>query len=166
MIEQIPEEAKGKFQKFIEKLLNAHGLLEQFYASEDFHVTLHNSSFEPLSIEHHGNMLAIAHYYKHGRTGELMPDPDIQFDLPMWEAVNFTDDFGYKQKYAYTEHPEKGWIRSGIYRSWDGVVKFMNGTWLRNLRSQKWIENSTVWTLEIDGETFVSIGKLEVSPLL
>jgi hypothetical protein len=161
MIQQIPQELKRPFQKYIESLLSAHGLLEKFYESEDFYVQLRNGNAQdPLSIEHHGNMMAIGQYYKHGMTGELMCDSDVQFELPMWLPVNMTGALGnYTEIYVYGENGEKTHVRPRAKKEVEG---YCNGMWMKSLRGTKWIQNSTVWNLRIEGEDLWEEGKMVV----
>lgn len=161
MIQQIPQELKRPFQKYIEALLNAHGLLEKFYQVEDFYVQLRNGeAHDPLSIEHHGNMMAISQNYIHGQTGELMVDSDVQFELPMWLPVNMTNAMGgYIEIYVYNDAGEKTGYRPRAKREVEG---FCNGMWTKTFRSEKWIQKSEVWNLRIDGEDLWEDGKMVV----
>ena len=61
----------------IEKILAAHGQLEAFLKGEEFSIKIANPPFMPLSIERHGKMITVTHYFE--QNGDLVADPDVEF---------------------------------------------------------------------------------------
>lgn len=59
----------------IEKILQRHGLLEVFKASQDFHLKVENSPWMPLVIERHGDEISVAHYGE--MNGDSIRDPEL-----------------------------------------------------------------------------------------
>ena len=64
-------------KKAVETILEKLGQLEPFRQGEDFAIKIENAPFMPLSIEKHGKLVTITHYFE--QNGHLVPDPDIEF---------------------------------------------------------------------------------------
>jgi hypothetical protein len=69
----------SKMTATIERILCAHGLLQEFLRSEDFAVRIKNKPFMPLTIERHGSRVTLTHYFS--QNGDLIPDPDMEFEM-------------------------------------------------------------------------------------
>ena len=63
----------------IEKILQSVGQLDRFNAGGDFHLRIENAPYMPLSIERHGEIVSVTHYFE--MNGDLVPDPDLELLL-------------------------------------------------------------------------------------
>ena len=61
----------------VEKILKAHGVLEAFNSAEHYAAKIASGGYMPLSIEKHGKLITVTHYFE--QNGDLVPDPDMEF---------------------------------------------------------------------------------------
>lgn len=135
-----PDSMKTNFQKVIEKLLEKHKLLDKFNEESEngFYVKFLNEPYMPLSISRHGDMITVTHYYE--QNGDLMSDPDVELHYPSWYPTSITQPppFGYRSKFFTKDG--KTYVDSNFHKH---VSSFLV-MWAKNLRAQKWIENSKI----------------------
>jgi hypothetical protein len=62
----------------IEKILNAHGMLEEFQQNPEFAVRIKNGPYMPLTIERHDSQITVTHYLI--ENGDMILDPDMEFE--------------------------------------------------------------------------------------
>jgi hypothetical protein len=68
---------KTTMKDAIERILEAHGVLDAFRANEHYAAKIANAGYMPLSIEKHGKTITLTHYTE--SNGDLVPDPDVEF---------------------------------------------------------------------------------------
>jgi hypothetical protein len=68
---------KRTMKNTIEKILEAHGILDAFSNNEHYYAKIEAQGFMPLSIEKHGSQRIVSHYFE--QNGDLVPDPDMEF---------------------------------------------------------------------------------------
>lgn len=69
--------SKVTMKTAVEKILNSLGVLTDFQTSDEFAVKIRNEGYMPLSIEKHGEVITVTHYFE--QNGDLIPDPDMEF---------------------------------------------------------------------------------------
>ena len=73
------KEQKYRHSKYIGKLFNELGIAEQIANTEDYYGKIFNEPWQPLTIERHGNMIYLTHYYE--QNGDLVMDGEMVFQL-------------------------------------------------------------------------------------
>ena len=68
----------SQFKSTIERILGAHGLLQEFESNPEFAVRIKNDPYLPLAIERHGSEVTVTHYVT--QNGDMIPDPDMAFE--------------------------------------------------------------------------------------
>lgn len=121
-----------KMQKAIERILKAHGKLDEFTKSNEFHVKFIMPNFDPLVIERHKDRVSVAHYYE--CNGDLIPDPDIVFDYATWVPLELSmGPVGiYRSKFIYRDGKQYVDMR------FDRDVRPLVTVWANNLIAQGW----------------------------
>ena len=113
----------------IEQILEAHGALEAFKTKPSFALKVHNEPFMPLSIERHGEIVTVTHYFE--QHGDLVPDPDMEFL-----------DLGHSD-----------WIPIAIQHSTGHYVRagdIEDGQWKFNARTTRELESfSRMWARDL-----------------
>jgi hypothetical protein len=122
---------ENKMKNVIEKILKAHGLLEIFVTSTDFHARIENEPYLPLSIEKHGKTVTVTHYSE--QNGDLIANPDMEFEVTEidWSprAIQHADG-SYFQAIIYRDG--KKLINLRQFKAQKSFAKL----WSRNLISQ------------------------------
>ena len=119
-------------QVSVECILAAHGLLDAFHATADFHVRLEKRDFDPLVIERIGDRVVVGHYFL--QSGDTMSDPEIVFDYQTWTPVEITQSpVGvYRSKFVTLDGERC--VDTRFHREVAPLVH----VWARNLRHQGW----------------------------
>lgn len=120
----------------IEKILTAHQQLNAFREHEDYAVKIASGGFMPLSIEKHGKLITVTHYFE--QNGDLVPDPDMEFvDLGGrdWLPVAIQHSTGHYSRAAICE----------------------DGTWKFNSRAMRDLQSfSKMWARNLLAQGFAS----------
>lgn len=97
----------AKMKSTIEKILLKKGLLEQFLNSDSFHVKFDENSLQ-LSISKKTDRIAITKYFE--KSGELVPDPDMEFLIGFdgeWYPIGLQTSSGHYFRARYWENGEE-----------------------------------------------------------
>ena len=122
----------SKMTAAIERILCSHDLLQEFMTSEDFAVRISNPPFMPLTIERHGKMVSVTHYFT--QNGDLIPDPDMEFEIVadhVWSPVAIQFATGAYRR-AMENRDGKRFVSAREIRD---QISF-SGMWARNLIQQ------------------------------
>ncbi len=126
-------------QVSVESILEAHGLLDAFHTTVDFHVRLEKPNFDPLVIERSGDRVVVGHrrwsldrYFR--RSGDTMSDPEIVFDYETRTPVEITQSpVGvYRSKFVTLDG------ETCVDTRFHSDVSPLARGWARNLRHQGW----------------------------
>ena len=116
----------------VERILEAHGLLDAFRTTADFHVRLEKTSYDPLVIERTGERVVVGHYYQ--QNGDTMSDPEVVFHYETWTPVEITQSpVGiYRSKFMTLDGETH--VDTRFHQDVSPLVR----VWARNLKYQGW----------------------------
>ena len=124
---------RSSMQVSIERILQAHGLLEDFNTNTEFHARFEKGGYDPLVIERLGSeRVSVAHYFV--QNGDLMADPDIVFDFETWCPIEITQAPVGVYRRKFFERNGKQYVDVSFHRD---VMALVN-VWAKNLRFQAW----------------------------
>lgn len=133
-----------RMQEVITHLCDKHGigLPENFYARFSL-----GEGWLPLSIEKHGRIISVKHYFE--QNGDIVFDPCIDFliasvnqDYPDWIPLAMQTVFSRHEAGIAEEDAEYGFAILDLERQRD-IANFAE-IWASNLRMQGWLEHATV----------------------
>ena len=123
----------------IEKILTELNQLDAFLRSESFAIKILNEGFMPLSIERHGKVITVTHYFE--QNGDLIPDPDMEFvDVggSEWLPVAIQHSTGHYERAAIEENGK--WKFNP--RAMRDLQSFSR-MWARNLLAQRFARGAS-----------------------
>lgn len=130
-------EKGSRMKAAIEKIVSAHGKMDEFIQGEDFYLRTENPPFLPLVIERHGASASVTHYLE--QNGDLIPDPDMEFTITNsgeWFPVATQFATGHYRRAIYFEDDKK-LVSKNELRS---QIQFAN-MWAKNLIEQGFAKN-------------------------
>lgn len=131
-----------QFIDTIIEIVTAAGQQDRFaQRGPHFSLTIENPPFVPLVIEAWDSpipgeqrRISVAHYFE--QSGDLVPDPEVEITDTGW-PIELSQALGYTQVTVYSED---GRTMHYAPESKRDVLHFLNETWARNLRAQRFVE--------------------------
>jgi very-short-patch-repair endonuclease len=133
-----------RIQEIVTHLFDKHGL--ELYENLSVTFTL-GPHWLPLSIEKHGSIISISHYFEQNH--DLVPDPAIEFyitklfgDYPEWIPLSFQNIFDFRQGATVNDDDDNCFKVVDLEVQQD--IAYFAEIWAKNIRQQGWIEGATV----------------------